>query len=75
MDISSREVKILFDEKGRVVDILPQERGESEIMIEEFMIKANETIAEDLQHSGYSLCLQDSRETRSGVYYSTKTLS
>lgn len=46
MDISSREVKILFDEKGRVVDILPQERGESEIMIEEFMIKANETIAE-----------------------------
>lgn len=46
MDISSREVKIVFDEKGRVVDILPQERGESEVMIEEFMIKANETVAE-----------------------------
>ncbi|AKI96535.1 ribonuclease R [Kosmotoga pacifica] len=46
MDISSREAKILTDNNGRVIDIIPQERGESEVMIEEFMIRANETIAE-----------------------------
>ncbi len=46
MDISSREAYIEFNKDGYVVDIVPQERGESEAMIEEFMIRANETVAE-----------------------------
>ncbi len=46
MNITSREVEIVRDDKGRVKDILPVQRGESEIVIEEFMIKANEAIAE-----------------------------
>ncbi|MBN2219200.1 MAG: ribonuclease R [Kosmotogaceae bacterium] len=52
MDISSREVKIIFDEKGRVTDILPQSRGISEWIIEEFMILANETVAEIFNKQG-----------------------
>ncbi|HAA86138.1 MAG TPA: ribonuclease R [Kosmotogaceae bacterium] len=46
MDISSREAHIVFDDKGFVTDIVPLERGEAEEMIEEFMIRANETVAE-----------------------------
>jgi ribonuclease R len=46
MNITSREVEIIRDESGRVKDIIPVERGESEVVIEEFMIKANEAIAE-----------------------------
>lgn len=46
IDIESGEVYFKFDEKGKVEDIIPIKRGISEKMIEEFMIKANETVAE-----------------------------
>ncbi len=46
LDIESDEVKIILDEKGHAVDIVPRKRGESEKIIEEFMIKANESVAE-----------------------------
>lgn len=46
LDIEGDEVEIILDEKGHAVDIIPRKRGESEVIIEEFMIKANETIAE-----------------------------
>ena len=46
LDIEGGEVKIILDEKGHTIDIIPRTRGESEIIIEEFMIKANETVAE-----------------------------
>ncbi len=46
LDIEGDEVKIILDEKGHAVDIVPRKRGESEVIIEEFMIKANETVAE-----------------------------
>ena len=41
MDIESDEAYIIFDEHKRVVDIKKRERGESEKMIEEFMLLAN----------------------------------
>ncbi len=41
MDIESDEAYIIFDENKRVVDIRKRERGESEKMIEEFMLLAN----------------------------------
>ncbi|WP_073071751.1 ribonuclease R [Thermosipho atlanticus] len=46
LDIEGGEVKIILDEKGHTIDIIPRYRGEAEVIIEEFMIKANETIAE-----------------------------
>jgi ribonuclease R len=45
IDITSREVEFIYDKNKNVVDIKPIVRGESEEMIEEFMLKANETIA------------------------------
>lgn len=45
LDIESGEVYFEFDKKGKVKDIIPIHRGISEKIIEEFMIKANETIA------------------------------
>ena len=41
MDIESEEAYIVFDEFGHVTDIKKRERGESEKMIEEFMLLAN----------------------------------
>ena len=41
MDIESDEAYIVFDDHRRVVDIKKRERGESEKMIEEFMLLAN----------------------------------
>lgn len=46
LDVEGGEIDVITDEKGYVVDILPRKRGEAEILIEEFMIKANETVAE-----------------------------
>lgn len=45
LDLESSEAKILIGEDGRVTDILPRARGESEQMIEEFMLVANEAAA------------------------------
>ncbi|MBO8160291.1 MAG: ribonuclease R [Thermosipho sp. (in: Bacteria)] len=50
LDIEGGEVKIILDEKGHAIDIIPRKRGEAEVIIEEFMIKANETIAEIFDH-------------------------
>ena len=46
LDIEGGEVQIILDEEGHAVDIVARKRGESEVIIEEFMIKANETVAE-----------------------------
>ena len=52
IDIESDEVKVILDEDGTVKDIVPRRRGEAETLIEEFMIKANETIAEIFHNAG-----------------------
>lgn len=44
-DIDSVESKLILDENGRIVDVQPRERGEAEIIIEEFMLLANEAAA------------------------------
>ena len=46
IDFDVDEPKIIVDEKGKAIDIVLRERGVSEKIIEEFMILANETIAE-----------------------------
>lgn len=46
IDFNFPEAKILTDEAGKVTDIVMRERRVSNRIIEEFMLKANETIAE-----------------------------
>ncbi len=41
------ECKIILDDKGRPKDIRPYERNEAHMIIEDFMLAANETVAED----------------------------
>ncbi len=41
------EAKFNLDDKGRIVDIYPYERSVATKVIEEFMLLANETIAEE----------------------------
>ncbi len=52
LDIEGGEVKVILDKNSRVVDIVPVKRGQSEILIEEFMIKANETVATVFHKAG-----------------------
>ena len=46
IDFEVPEAKIIVDEKGKVIDIKLRERGEAEELIEQFMVTANESVAE-----------------------------
>ena len=46
IDFDTVEPKIILNESGEAIDIIPIERGVSEQIIEEFMIVCNETVAE-----------------------------
>ena len=45
MELESDETKIILDKNGHPVDIIKRERGESERLIEQFMLCANEGVA------------------------------
>ena len=47
IDFDFPESKIVLDEKGRAVEIKPYERNTATRIIEDFMLIANETVAED----------------------------
>ncbi len=47
IDFDFPESKIVLDDKGRPVDIRPYERNAATRIIEDFMLMANETVAED----------------------------
>lgn len=47
IDFDFPETKMILDEKGRPVEIRPYERNAATRIIEDFMLMANETIAED----------------------------
>ena len=52
IDFDLPEADIRFDEKGRIVSVLPAERNIAHRIIEEFMLLANETVATELSGSG-----------------------
>lgn len=45
IDFDTKEGKVVLDKKGKAVDVVLRERGESERIIEDFMIQANEVVA------------------------------
>jgi len=47
IDFDLPESQLIIDEKGKVVDIKPHERNDATKIIEDFMLAANETIAEE----------------------------
>ena len=50
LDFDTDEAKILVDDKGKPIDIVLRDRGKGENLIEDFMIVANETVAETIYH-------------------------
>ena len=50
IDFEIPEPKVILDEKGNVVDLQICERLESHILIEAFMLLANRTVAEHINH-------------------------
>ncbi len=46
IDFDTKEAKIIVNDKSQAVDIAVRERGEGERLIEDFMLLANETVAE-----------------------------
>ncbi len=48
IDFDFPESKILLDKEGRAIDVKPYERNTATRIIEDFMLIANETVAEDL---------------------------
>ena len=50
LDFETKEAKIVLNDKGYPIDIVPVNRGISEKIIEEFMICCNETITERISY-------------------------
>ncbi|WRK56007.1 RNB domain-containing ribonuclease [Coprobacillaceae bacterium CR2/5/TPMF4] len=46
MDFDAKEAKVIVDNRGNPIDVVLRQRGIGEHIIEEFMLLANETIAE-----------------------------
>lgn len=56
LDFDIKEMKICVDEKGVPINVVSRERGLSEMMIEDFMLAANETVAQTLFSLEYPCC-------------------
>ena len=50
IDFDFKEAKVIVDDEGYPIDVVVRERTVSERLIEEFMLAANETIAEHFHH-------------------------
>ncbi len=48
LDLDTQESAVVCDSQGRPIDIVPHTQGESEKLIESFMLVANETVARHL---------------------------
>lgn len=49
LDLDLPEAEVVVDETGHAIDIRNRERGDSERLIEEFMLSANEAVAEHME--------------------------
>lgn len=55
IDFDTAEPKFVLDEDGEPVEIVSRERGEAEMMIEDFMLTANECVARYAKRRGIPL--------------------
>lgn len=55
IDFAANEPEFVLDETGEPVDILRRERGDAELMIEDFMLTANEAVARFAREKGVAL--------------------
>lgn len=56
LDFDIKEMHVCVDEYGKPIDVVSRERGIAEMMIEDFMLAANETVAETLYRLQYPCC-------------------
>jgi ribonuclease R len=56
LDFDIKEMKICVDDKGYPIDVVARDRATSEMMIEDFMLAANETVAFTLNQMQYPCC-------------------
>lgn len=54
LELETNEAKILLNEEGEPCDIIRRERGDAEMMIEQFMLCANEAVANKFCNDGLS---------------------
>jgi len=52
IDFDTMEPKFVLDEQGEPIEIINRERGEAEMMIEDFMLTANEAVARYAKNHG-----------------------
>lgn len=50
IDFAIDEAKIVVDDKGKAIDVIKRDRGVGENMIEDFMIAANEAVAQTIYY-------------------------
>ena len=50
IDFDTDEAKIIADAEGHAIDVVLRDRGEGERLIEDFMVRANETVASHFYH-------------------------
>ena len=56
LDFDIKEMKICVDDNGVPINVVSRDRGLSEMMIEDFMLAANETVALTLYRLQYPCC-------------------
>ncbi|MHB9144058.1 MAG: ribonuclease R [Symbiobacteriia bacterium] len=56
IDLDLPEQKVILDDRGKPIEIKPVQRGIADHMIEEFMILANETVAEHFNRMEAPFC-------------------
>jgi ribonuclease R len=56
LDFEVTETKIIVDSTGKPIDVISRVRDKAEMLIEDFMLAANEAVAETLFHLKYPCC-------------------
>jgi ribonuclease R len=54
------EVKVILDENGKPIEVVTKERKDTNLLIEDFMLLANESVAEELSEQARQANLQNS---------------